>query len=199
MASFEFLAIIFTGIGLIVSILYYTFTLQNSNKTRRTQLFTQIYKERYNQENIQRWWELMSWEWEDWDEYYNKYGGFGVDTKQAAISVAHFSYYDGLGLLVKNKMVDVLTVFQLMHSPIIALWLKFESIIKSMRNIPGGPSLNYMESWEFLANEMIKMRIERGISLPVWVLHPSSSLLGKYSEVEDITTQKAIWKRDSDR
>ena len=41
MASFEFLAIIFTGLGLIVSILYYTSILQNANKTRELQLQAQ--------------------------------------------------------------------------------------------------------------------------------------------------------------
>jgi len=40
MASFEFLAIMFTGIGLMVSVLYYTFTLQNANKTQQQQLET---------------------------------------------------------------------------------------------------------------------------------------------------------------
>jgi len=51
MASFEFLAIILTGLGLTVSILYYTFTLQNANKTqklqletRQTQVFMDLYK-----------------------------------------------------------------------------------------------------------------------------------------------------------
>jgi len=180
MASFEFLAIIFTGLGLIVSILYYTFTLQNANKTRKTQLFTQIYRERYNPENIQRWWEMMSWNWEDWDDYYGRYGGFEVDPELSAISVSQFSYYDGLGLLVKNNMVDILTVFQLMSAPIVSLWLKYETIIEGMRNMDGGPGENYMESFEFMATEMIKMRIERGISLPVWVIHPKST---RYKEL----------------
>ena len=40
MASFEFLAIILTGLGLTVSILYYTTVLQNANKTQQMALET---------------------------------------------------------------------------------------------------------------------------------------------------------------
>jgi hypothetical protein len=181
MASFEFLAIIFTGIGLIVSILYYSFTIQNATKTRKTQLFTQIYRERYNPENIQRWWEMMSWDWEDFEDYYGKFGGFGLDPELSAISVAQFSYYDGLGLLVKNNMVDVLTVFQLMSAPIISIWFKFETVLKAMRAMENGPGENYMESFEFLADEMIRLRLEKGMSLPLGFLHKTSALRNKYN------------------
>ena len=59
MASLEFLAIILTGLGLTVSILYYTTVLSNANKTRllqlkaqelavetrQTQMFMQIYNQ----------------------------------------------------------------------------------------------------------------------------------------------------------
>jgi len=182
MVSFEFLAIILTGIGLIASILYYTFTLQNANKTRQAQLFSQIYQARYNQDYIQRWWEIMSWDWKDFDDYYSKYGGFDVDPEIAAVSIAQFSYYDGLGLLVKNRMVDVETVFQLMSAPIISLWFKCETVIKGMRVMENGPGMNYMDSFEFLANEMIRMRLEKGISLPTFVLHPTSTLHSVYHQ-----------------
>jgi hypothetical protein len=181
MASFEFLAIILTGIGLIVSILYYAFTLQNANKTRKTQLFTQIYQARYNPKNIERWWKMMSWEWDTFDEYYDKYGGFEVNPETAALSIAQYTYYDGLGMLVIQNMVDVHTVFQLMSAPIIAIWFKFETVIKGMRAMVNGPGENYMESFEFLAEEMIRLRQEKGMSLPLSFLHKTSTLIDKYN------------------
>ena len=165
----------------IIALTYYILNIQNQRETRKTQLFTQIYRERYNPENIQRWWEMMSWEWEDYDDYYRKYGGFGLDPELSAISVAQFSYYDGLGLLVRNNMVDVLTVFQLMSSPIIAIWFKFETVLKAMRAMENGPGENYMESFEFLADEMIRLRLEKVMSLPLGFLHKTSTLHDKYN------------------
>jgi hypothetical protein len=166
--------------GVIAGFSYYVLTVRNANKARKTQLFTQIYQARYNPENIQRWWEIMSWEWEDFDDYYGKYGGFGVDPKLAAVSTAQFSYYDGIGLLVKNKMVDVNTVFHLMSAPIVSLWFKVETVIKAMREMEHGPGKNYMESFEYLANEMIKMRKQNGIGLPILSLHATSTLQELY-------------------
>jgi len=123
----------------------------------------------------------MAWEWKDFEEYYSKYGGFDIDPKIAAVSIAQFSYYDGIGLLVKNRMVDVETVFQLMSAPIISLWFKCETVIKGMRAMENGPGENYMENFEFLANEMIRIRLEKGISLPTFILHPKSTLHSKYN------------------
>ena len=52
MASFEFLAIILTGLGLIVSILYYSSILNNANKTRELQLKTQEQAEETRQTQL---------------------------------------------------------------------------------------------------------------------------------------------------
>ena len=181
MVSLEVIAILLSGISISASLFYYSNVLENTNKTRKTQLFTQIYQARYNPDNIDRWMKMMSWEWKDFDDYYKRYSGFGVDPDLGALSIAQFAYYDGLGLLVKNKMVDVETVYQLMSAPIINLWFKFETVIKGMMSMESGPGENYMESFMFLADEMIRMRLERGISLPVRSLHPTSSLYSKYN------------------
>ena len=55
----EFLAIVLTGLGLTVSILYYTSVLQNAIKTRELQI-----------EGI----ELLKMTWTDYDDFENKYG-----------------------------------------------------------------------------------------------------------------------------
>lgn len=104
-----------------------------------------------------------------------------VEPEIASVSIAQFSYYDGIGLLVKNRMIEVGTVFQLMSAPIISLWFKCETVIKGMRTMENGPGMNYMENFEFLANEMIRMRLEKGISLPTFVLHPTSKLHEEYN------------------
>ena len=59
MASFEFLAVILTGLGLTVSILYYTTVLQNANKTQQSQLETrqaQLYMQVFQELNSEKRW-----------------------------------------------------------------------------------------------------------------------------------------------
>ena len=61
-----------TGIGIIVSILYYTNTLENATKARRVQLFNSIYNGllAYNSQlnEIQ-----YKWNWTNYDEFLQKY------------------------------------------------------------------------------------------------------------------------------
>jgi hypothetical protein len=51
MVQIEYLPIVLTGIGIIVSILYYTSVLRNANKTQQQQLDTrqaQLFMQMYN-------------------------------------------------------------------------------------------------------------------------------------------------------
>ena len=65
MASFEFLAIILTGLGLTASISYYAMVLRNQNKTRQAQLFMQIYSVFASDDFFERGGTVMSTEFED--------------------------------------------------------------------------------------------------------------------------------------
>jgi len=77
-------------------------------------------------------------------------------------------------MLVKDKLVDVHSVFQLMSEPISQCWYKFETVIKRLRQ--GQSGLNYMENFEYLADTMIKMRKQKNLPLPINRLHPKSTL-----------------------
>jgi len=65
--------LILTGFGLIVAITYYSFQIRNQNKTRQAQLFMRIYQDRNKHENMVRWFTLMNWTWEDYDDWLQKY------------------------------------------------------------------------------------------------------------------------------
>ena len=55
------------------------------------------------------------------------------------------------------------------------LWFKFEAVIKRLREQRVGPE--YLEDFEYLDNEMIRIRKEKGYKLlEAGYLHPSSTL-----------------------
>ena len=171
----DYLPLVLTGLSITASIIYYASVLRNQNKTRQTQLFMQIYQTRNEHENMVRWYELSSWEWEDLDDFRRKYQT-DASPEIKVLPAEQFATYDGIGLLVKDRLVDVNTVFQLMSEPIVVMWFKFETVIKGFRR-ETEVGTNYFENFEYLANEMIKMRKQRGLSLPISTLHPSSTLL----------------------
>ena len=116
----------------MIALTYYALQIRNQNLTRRAQLFMQIYQTRNNHDNMVRWFELTSWEWEDLDDFVRKYRT-DASPEIKALPYEQFATYDGLGMLVKDKMVDVNTVFQLMSKPIVVMWYKFETVIKGWR------------------------------------------------------------------
>ena len=139
MASFEFLAIILTGIGLTVSILYYTITLQNANKTqklqletRQAQLFMNIYNQYLQRENIKANDSVFHMEFESLEEFEEKYGRESNPEAYHDWSY-HQNYWEGIGVLVREGLINIRLVALLDGGGIIYNWEKFEPIIKEYR------------------------------------------------------------------
>lgn len=161
--------------GVIAGFTYYVLTVRNAQKARRTDTFMRLYQSRHNPETHQRFWKLMGLEWEDFEDFRNKYGP-DVNPEIAALRTSLWSEYDGIGLLVQDNMVDLDTVYRLMYQTIVMVWYKYETVIKGLREMDGGPGFGYYGNFEYLANELIKMRKESGYSLPAGWLHSTSTL-----------------------
>ena len=111
MASFEFLAIILTGLGLTASIVYYARVIGNQNKTqelqletRQTQLFMQIYNRWTDPLFNENYFDLMDREWEDFDDWMKRYGD---QVKIRASNRAIDQYFESIGVLVYRGLIDI--------------------------------------------------------------------------------------------
>ncbi len=171
--------------GLLVGIFYYVTTLRNAQKTRKltlesqeltrkaqeqaletrqAQLFMQIYQEMSSPEHYIRDTELLTMQWEDWDDFLRKYGAENNPEAYALRNSMHYRL-NGVGLLVKADLIDVDRVYDLMSWTILAQWKKWEDIIiiiRGLYNVPG-----YMVGFEFIAGEMVKDSESRGFSADV--------------------------------
>ena len=145
MASFEFLAIILTVLGLTASIIYYARVLGNQNKTRQTQLFIQFYNRLTDRQFYEEYRKLREQEWTDLDDYLEKYG----------LGPSLFDIYlEGVGLLVKRGLIDIHLVDDLMSSLVIGYWRSHGEIMLGMRQRQDLPQI--AEWTEYLYNEIIK-------------------------------------------
>ena len=160
-----------TLISVPVGVFYHIMTLRNTRKnqelqleTRQAQLFMQIYQEMSSPEHYIRANELLTMEWEDWDDYYRKYSSEN-NPEAYALRCSMWYRLNGVGLLVKAGLIDVDRVYDLMSGTILWQWEKWGDIITRIRgqyNIPG-----YMEGFEFIADEMVKESESRGYSADV--------------------------------
>ena len=142
----------------------------------------QLYNTRIDKKNADRFWRIISLSWDDFDDYVEKYSV--ENTLEVASDLAsEIAYYDGLGILLKQKMVDRNTMYELMGLRSIMLWFKFETIFKGMRAADGLMTAgeDFAANFEYLVDEMIKMKQEKGVKLPTFWLHPTSTLLKEYT------------------
>jgi hypothetical protein len=171
MASSEFLAIILTGLGLIVTILYYTSVLHNANKirklqlkaqeqaleTRRTQTFMQIYNESYNNPSfIDAYVRLADFDIQSYDEYLTIMED--EENKKASTNVAMF--YEGIGVLVREGHISI-RLFALLMTGMTQSW--WERIYKPI--LEEGRAKRNFKRWmsesEYLYNELMKYHEEK--------------------------------------
>lgn len=184
MVSIEQVVYVIPVLALSASILYYALNIRNQNKTRQTQIFIQLYQSRYNSEGVKQFWKSVLLEWDDYDDYMKRYGPFENPevTDELANITSQWNYFDGLGVLLKDNMIDEDTVYKMMGVRILMVWFRFEHIIDYVRDRQGSPSAgrDYMESFEYLANRMIEIRKKKEIPLPTGWIHPSTT---RYSDL----------------
>ena len=124
-----------------------------------------IDQEMKSYENYRRIIELINMQWDDYDDFEKKYGS---DNNPENFATRYSILYslNSIGILVKDGFIDADTVYDLLGEvSTIWLWKKFESIITETRRRYNAPST--MEYFEFLYDEVMKVRDKRGVTVPV--------------------------------
>jgi hypothetical protein len=167
---------IVTIFGVIAGFSYYVLTVRNANKARQVEMLHRLHDSKYDVEGIERFFQLTNLEWDDFNDYFEKYSAMN-NPKMAAIMESQMSFFEGLGVIVKKQVIDLDTVYDIFSNRIISLWLKYETVVKGWRKtVEYGPGAFYCENFENLADEMIKIRKKRGTSFPLRYIHPTSTL-----------------------
>ena len=134
------------AIGVIVGLGFTVLELRNLVKQRQTDLAMRLYQHFGTKEFMNSWWQITTREEKEYKEYVKKHGG--AEFLQVG------AFFEGIGILLHRKLVDIDVVRDLFSESIKLIWEKNESILKEMvdeRNIP--------EAWqwfEYLYNEMQK-------------------------------------------
>ena len=110
-----------------------------------------------------RWGEVMDYEYTDFDDFWEKYGGPTTrDAWSKWQSVARF--LNGVGVLLKQNMVDIDLVEELLANIVFISWYKMSPIVLGFReytkyqNEGKGKSTKYeqLSGFEYLYNELNK-------------------------------------------
>ena len=165
MIQIEYLALVLTGLGISASILYYTMVLRNANKTRQTQVFMSLYNDMAEPDDLERWMEMMNWEWDDIADFNEKYGPQKNRTAWAW-RMQNYRRYNAIGLFLQRGLIEADWIYDHFGSGVIVVWDKFKDVILAAReNAFDGEG--FCKPFEFLYHEMVKIRVQRGYPVEV--------------------------------
>ena len=155
MVSLEVFALLLTGSGLIASILYYTFTLQNTNKTRQAQFLMQIYNKFDTPDKQKAFTEVWNWQWTSFEEFWEKYN-INDHPEKWNYLLSLLMFYEALGTMIKTEKLPIDDVYLIIGGMSIHLWEKFIPILGEIRERMEYP--RFASETEYLYNELVKYR-----------------------------------------
>ncbi len=151
----ESIPLVLTGIGIIVSILYYTRVLRNQNKTSKNAILYQRFNTSLEyQQSLQE--VLWKQDWKNLEDV-NK-----MDMKSQAKFQHILNQYNALGMLLKKKVTDPDLLMSLYTpSAILTVCKKYEPVVNQMRE--GTNNSRHFEGIDFLREETRAMYPEAKI------------------------------------
>jgi len=138
---------VLVGVGLTVQ------ELRHLVRQRQTDLITKLsYDISTNRQFLEASTDVFAAEFKDYDDFVRKYGKL-ISKNQVPISFSMIgNFYEQVGVLLKNKLIDISLVDQLL--PASNIWEKMKPMVKGMREEYHDPAI--FEWFEYLSNELKK-------------------------------------------
>lgn len=158
MVELETISIVFTGLSISLAAFYYISTLRNTQKTQQLQLETrqaQLFMQMYG-----RWsdaafhdaaTDIRSTSWVDFPDFKSRILENPEKYKSLGTMIR---FYEGIGVLVKERLIDIRFVSLLMAGDIRQFWEEIGPIIEPWRMAWNYPRL--ASETEYLSNSIIK-------------------------------------------
>jgi hypothetical protein len=138
--------------GVIVGVVFALLELRNITKTRQVELIMNIYSRFATREYVDAWENIRTREFKDYDEYLKNHGW--ADVTQVS------SLFEGLGVLVHRKFLDIDLVLELLSESTKMTWEKVKPMVEDARKQLSqrklGEYVPIYQWWEYLYNEMQK-------------------------------------------
>jgi hypothetical protein len=135
---------IVAAVGVLIGVVYYIMEMRHQTKIRQTELVMGLYSQFSSLEFQKIWGEIQKREAKDYDDYRHKYGTAELNS----VSV----FFEGIGILLKRKLIGIELVDDMFTSPIKRTWEKVKDITLEARKVRDEPEI--FEWFEYLYNEM---------------------------------------------
>jgi len=158
MVDLSSLSAVVAATSVVIGVIFAVLQLRNLVKTRQTDLVMRLYSAMRDEKWQKAWYTVWNLEFKDYNDFVKKYGQVTSETSSVNIPFYRIGlFYEGIGVLLNKKLVDIELVDDLFHSPILYTWEKMKPIVEGFRK-ELHPRL-YAE-YEYLYNE-IKKRTQK--------------------------------------
>lgn len=158
-------SIISAALGVIVGVINSIYASRRAERqrqteieTRQAELFMNIYDKWSSIENNRTRRILEKWEWSDYDDWNEKYSR-EINPEAYSQFATIAQWFEGIGVLIKRKLIDPTLVDDLMSMSSLWGWETFGPIVKEYRVRRNRPQ--YYEFWEYLYNEIRAIAYEQ--------------------------------------
>lgn len=155
MVDYQTFSVVLTGLSVSLAAIYYALTLRRQQETRNAQFFLQLYQNAQDQGFLQTISETI-WlqDVKDFDDWWGKYGPENnMEFFKRLFSMMVF--FEGVGILMKRKLIDPTIVDDMMSGTILLAWEKYELINRGIRERYSYPQ--WQEWQEYLTVEISKI------------------------------------------
>ncbi len=147
--------------GVLVGVAYYILDMRNQGKIRQTDLVIKLSDFGTRKDFLEACADIFEADFKDYSDFVSKYGPL---FSKKPIPMSFFivgNFGERVGVLLKNKLLDVALVSQLMT--VADFWEKMKPVIEGVRREDHNP--NYYVYFEYLYNEVKKreQKLEKGV------------------------------------
>ena len=131
-------------------------TRETELETRQAQLFMNIYNQGFtNPQFLEAMLTVSHLHWESLEEYQALLDYTNPETRNNRLAMTMLiGFYEGVGVLVKENLLDIRMVALLMTGPMKSFWEKLEPIVEERREYRNYP--RWVSETEYLYNELMK-------------------------------------------
>jgi len=153
--------------GVIIAAAFYVVNLREQRRSRRIAQTNELLKFFLTIEGQKIHLDLFEMKWSDYEDFERKYG---TDTGEAgklncAMRNVYWYSYDTLGRQLKAGLIDRETLYGAVGLGAAWMWAKFRQVLEENRRRYSGRDA--FEGLEYLAGEMLRMKLERDPSYKI--------------------------------
>jgi len=151
MVDISTLFAVVASMSVVIGVVFAVLQLRDLVKTRQTDLVMRLYSAYGSKEFQEAWVETLRLEFKDYNDFLKKYGATSENPVYTSVNMVA-AFFEGIGILLHRKLVNIGLVDDLFSSDIIITWHKMKPIVEGWRRQFNRPQIS--EWFEYLHNEM---------------------------------------------